>query len=75
MITPKISMAKTQDGYLMKEDQIIEYMFPNQCKTSISSEIPTVSTLLPNIPKVCMENEIPPTNKLIKPSTFYRLQE
>ena len=55
----------------MKEDQIIEYMFPNQCKTSIISEIPTVSTLLPNIPKVCMENEIPPTNKLLKPSTFY----
>ena len=59
----------------MKEDQVIEYMFPNQCKTSISSEIPTVYTLLANTPKVCMANEVPPTDKLIKPSTFYRLQE
>ena len=75
MVPPKVSMSKIRDGELMKDDQIIEYMLPNQCQTSTKTDIFTFTDTINHPPKINMTNDTPATDKLIKPSVFYRLQE
>ena len=59
----------------MKDDGIIEYMLPNQCRTSTKTYMSTFTDTINHPPKVQITNYIPATDKLIKSSVFYRLQE
>ena len=78
MITPKVSMSKVQDGHLMRRNQIIQYMLPTQCQSSTNPKTIENFALQDtkiHVPKVCELKTVQNTDKIIKPSTFYRLQE
>ena len=68
-------MSKIQDGHLMKDNKIIQYMKPNLINLEKTQDIFLVNDCHVHTPKIMMTKNMEEKATLIYPSVFYRLQK
>ena len=68
-------MSKIQDGHLMKDDKIVQYMENNLINSEKTQDNFTRNDNRVHSPKIMKTKNMEEKAKLIRPSVFYRVQK